>query len=239
MNEQLLEKLKKLLNLSKSANQHEAELALQKATAMATEAGIDLAIVSARQVSETEKLELIQEKIDCGKRMASLQKYASWLLKRHFSVDIVYSGSAYYGRTLNILGDKKDVEFAKFVNEFVQDDMQRRWDYYKKTNNLGVKYKDTFMYNVWRGLDQKLAEAKTTVEQTRFSAMNESERSSTQTRYGLVVASKKQAVEGFTHKSFPRLKSTTTRVNIVSNSTIAQDGFSVGRSMSVNRPISC
>jgi hypothetical protein len=239
MNEQLLEKLKKLLNLSKSANQHEAELALQKATAMATEAGIDLAIVSARQVSETEKLELIQEKIDCGKRMASLQKYASWLLKKHFNVDVVYSGSAFYGRTLNILGDKKDVEFAKFVNEFVQDDMQRRWDYYKKTNNLSVKYKDTFMYNVWRGLDQKLTDAKTAVEQTRFAAMNESERSDTQTRYGLVVASKKQAVEGFTRKSFPRLKSTSTRVNIVSNSTIAQDGFSVGSSMSINRPLSC
>ena len=239
MNEQLLEKLKKLLNLSKSANQHEAELALQKATAMATEAGIDLAIVSARQVSEAEKLELIQEKIDCGKRMASLQKYASWLLKKHFNVDVVYSGSAYYGRTLNILGDKKDVEFAKFVNEFVQDDMQRRWDYYKKTNNLSVKYKDTFMYNVWRGLDQKLTEAKTTVEQTRFSAMNESERSNTQTRYGLVVASKKQAVEGFTRKSFPNLVSKTTKINVVSNSTIAQDGFSVGSSMSINRPLSC
>lgn len=239
MNEQLLEKLKKLLNLSKSANQHEAELALQKATAMAIEAGIDIAIVSVKQVSEAEKLELIQEKIGCGKRMASLQKYATWLLKKHFNVDVVYSGSAYYGRTLNILGDKKDVEFAKFVNEFVKDDMQRRWDYYKKTNSLSVKYKDTFMYNVWRGLDQKLTEAKTTVEQTRFSVMNESERSSTQTRYGLVVASKKQAVEVFTRQSFPRLKSTTTRVNVVSNSTIATDGFSVGRSMSVNRPISC
>jgi len=239
MNEQLLEKLKKLLNLSKSANQHEAELALQKATAMATEAGIDLAIVSARQVSETEKLELIQEEIDCGKRMASLQKYASWLLKKHFNVDVVYSGSAFYGRTLNILGDKKDVEFARFVNEFVQDDMQRRWDYYKKTNNLSVKFKDTFMYNVWRGLDQKLTEAKATVEQTRFSAMNESERSSTQTRYGLVVASKKQAVEGFTRKSFPNLVSKATKINVVSNSTIAQDGFSVGSSMSINRPLSC
>ena len=95
------------------------------------------------------------------------------------------------------------------------------------------------MYNVWRGLDQKLAEAKTTVEQTRFSAMNESERSNTQTRYGLVVASKKQAVEGFTRKSFPKLTKTTARMNIFSNSTIAQDGFSVGSSMSINRPISC
>jgi hypothetical protein len=84
-----------------------------------------------------------------------------------------------------------------------------------------------------------LTEAKATVEQTRFSAMNESERRDTQTRYGLVVASKKQAVEGFTRKSFPRLVSKATKINVVSNSTIAQDGFSVGSSMSINRPLSC
>ena len=79
MNDLLLGKLKKLLNLSKSANIHEAELALQKATAMAAEAGIDLAMVSAKAESEAEKLEMVQETAFNGKRLPSLQKYASWL----------------------------------------------------------------------------------------------------------------------------------------------------------------
>lgn len=239
MNEQLLNKLKKLLNLSKSANEHEAELALQKATAMATEAGIDLAIVQARGESESEKLEMIAESIQTGKRLPSLQKYASWLLNKHFNVQVIYSGGRGWGRSVNILGDKRDVEFAKFVNEFVQDDMQRRWEYYKKSHGLTVRMKDTFMYNLWRGLDSKLTEAKQEAEKAKFSTLPEEKVVETKAQYYLVVSDKQAAVQQFVHKIYPRLSSIKTRVNNFSNSTVASDGYSVGRSMNINRPISC
>lgn len=239
MNEQLLNKLKKLLNLSKSANEHEADLALQKATALATEAGIDLAIVQARQDTEAEKLEMVQESIKTGQRLPSLQKYASWLLNKHFNVQVIYSGGRYFGRSVNILGDKKDVEFAKFVNEFVQEEMQRRWDYYKKSNGLSVKLKDTFMYNLWRGLDGKLAEAKKATEDARFNAMAETERGNVKAQYGLVVSNKAAAVQSFVKRTYSRLSNVKTRINVQNNSTIAADGYSVGRSININRPIGC
>jgi hypothetical protein len=239
MNDLLLGKLKKLLNLSKSANIHEAELALQKATAMAAEAGIDLAMVSAKAESEAEKLEMVQETAFNGKRLPSLQKYASWLLNKHFNVHVIYSGGRYFGRSVNILGDKRDVEFAKFVNEFVQDDMQRRWEYYKKSNGLSVRMKDTFMYNLWRGLDSKLAEAKAVAETAKFNAMPQEQVADTKTRYGIVVSNKAAAVKQFVTKTYPRLSNTKTRVNVFSNSTVATDGYSVGRSMNISRPIGC
>lgn len=239
MNELLLGKLKKLLNLSKSANIHEAELALQKATAMAAEAGIDLAMVSAKADSEAEKLEMVQDTAFSGKRLPSLQKYASWLLNKHFNVHVIYSGGRYFGRTVNILGDKRDVEFAKFVNEFVQDDMQRRWEYYKKSNGLSVRMKDTFMYNLWRGLDSKLTEAKAAAETAKFNAMPQEQVADTKARYGIVISDKKAAVQQFVTKTYPRLSSVKTRVNNFSNSTVATDGYSVGRSMNISRPIGC
>lgn len=239
MNELLLGKLKKLLNLSKSANIHEAELALQKATAMAAEAGIDLAMVSAKADSEAEKLEMVQETAFSGKRLPSLQKYASWLLNKHFNVHVIYSGGRYFGRSVNILGDKRDVEFAKFVNEFVQDDMQRRWEYYKKSNGLTVRMKDTFMYNLWRGLDSKLTEAKAAAETAKFNAMPQEVVADTKARYGIVISDKKAAVQQFVTKTYPRLSSVKTRVNNFSNSTVATDGYSVGRSMNISRPIGC
>ena len=239
MNELLLGKLKKLLNLSKSANIHEAELALQKATAMAAEAGIDLAMVSAKADSEAEKLEMVQETAFSGKRLPSLQKYASWLLNKHFNVHVIYSGGRYFGRSVNILGDKRDVEFAKFVNEFVQDDMQRRWEYYKKSNGLTVRMKDTFMYNLWRGLDSKLTEAKAAAETAKFNAMPQEQVADTKARYGIVISDKKAAVQQFVTKTYPRLSSVKTRVNNFSNSTVATDGYSVGRSMNISRPIGC
>jgi hypothetical protein len=239
MNEQLLNKLKKLLNLSKSANEHEADLALQKATALATEAGIDLAIVQARGETEAEKLEMVEETAFSGKRLPSLQKYASWLLNKHFNVTVIYSGGRYFGRSVNILGDKKDVEFAKFVNEFVQDDFQRRWDYYKKTNNLSVRMKATFMYNLWRGLDTKLADAKKAAETAKFETLPVEQRKETEVRYGLVVSDKKAAVKTFVNQKYPRLSNTKTTITNFSNSTVAKDGYSIGQSINISRPISC
>lgn len=239
MNEQLLNKLKKLLNLSKSSNINEAELALQKAMAMAAEAGIDLAIVSAKADSDVEKLEMVKETTFNGKRLPFLQKYASWLLNKHFNVRVVYSGGRCDGRSVNLLGDKKDVEFAKFVNEFVQDDMQRRWEYYKKSNGVSVTMKDTFMYNLWRGLDSKLTEAKATAEQNKFNTIPQDTVADTKARYGLVVSNKAAAVQQFVNKTYSRLSSTKVNIRNFSNSTVAQDGFSVGRLMSINRPLPC
>jgi hypothetical protein len=237
MNEQLLNKLKKLLNLSKSSNINEAELALQKATAMAAEAGIDLAIVQARNESEVEKLEMVEETVKTGQRLPSLQKYASWLLNKHFNVQVIYSGGRYFGRSVNILGDKKDVEFAKFVNDFVQEDMQRRWEYYKKSHNLTVKFKDTFMYNVWRGLDEKLAAAKKEAVETRFASIPETERVNVKAQYGIVLSNKTAAVNSFVTRKYPRLSNVKTRVNVFSNSTVATDGYSIGQSMNISRPL--
>lgn len=239
MNELLLTKLKKLLNLSKSANIHEAELALQKATAMAAEAGIDLAMVSAKADSEAEKLEMVQETAFNGKRLPSLQKYASWLLNKHFNVHVIYSGGRYFGRSVNILGDKRDVEFAKFVNEFVQDDMQRRWEYYKKSNGLTVAMKDTFMYNLYRGLDSKLAEAKASAEAAKFATLPQEQVADTKVKYGIVISNKAAAVQQFVTKTYPRLSNTRVSVRNFSGSTVAQDGYNVGRSMNISRPIGC
>lgn len=239
MNEQLLNKLTKLLNLSKSSNVNEAELALQKATAMATEAGIDLAVVAARGVTEAERLEMVQEELKSGARLASTQKYASWLLMKHFGVQVVYSGNRYMGRTISILGDKRDVEFAKYVNEFVQDDMQRRWEYYKQTNKVALRFKQTFMYNLYLGLSSKLEEAKKQAEETKFAAMQQSEVAPVRAQYSLVLTNKAQKVNAYMKQQYPHLRSTRVSVNTIGGSSVASDGYAVGRTMSINRPLSC
>lgn len=241
MNDAILSKLKKLLNLSKSSNIAEAELALTKATEIATNAGIDLAIVAVSNTdTEAEKLELVEDTIKCGARLPSLQKYASWLLHKHFNVKIIYSGSRRRGKEVALLGDKKDVEFAKFVNNFVQEDMQRRWEYYKKSHNLSVKLKQTFMYNCWKGFDQKLTEAKNDTESARFSAMETSQREVVESKYALVVSNKAEVVEAFLHKKYPRLGNHRSTVgNVYASSSVASAAQAIGRTMTINRPLSC
>jgi hypothetical protein len=46
-------------------------------------------------------------------------------------------------------------------------------------------------------------------------------------------------VQQFVKKTYPTLSSAKTYVRNFSNSTVASDGYSVGRSMNINRPISC
>lgn len=239
MNEALLNKLKKLLNLSKSANEHEADLALQKATALATEAGIDLAIVAARGETEQEKLEMVEVTMRTGARLPSTQKYASWLLNAHFNVHVIYSGSRWGGRSVSILGDKRDVEYAKFVNEFIQDEMQRRWEYYKNTNNLSVKFKQTFLYNLYRGLTAKLAEAKKDAENQKFASLPVENVQAVKQQYGIVLASKTQAVDSFVKKSYPTLRTTRISINNFAGSNVARDGYTTGQTIKISRPIAC
>lgn len=241
MNEDILKKLTKLLNLSKSANEHEAQMALAKAAEIATNAGIDLAIVAAKDVNtESEKLEMVEDSINTGARLPVLQKYASWLLNKHFGVHVIYGGSRYFGKTVSFLGDKKDVEFAKFVNNFVQEDMQRRWDYYKKSNNLSVKFKATFMYNCYRGFNDALTAAKLATEETRFGEMEATTRKAVEGKYALVLTTKKEKVETFVSKMHPRLRTVKVSVgNAWASGSVAKDGYATGQTMKVARPLSC
>jgi len=241
MNDAILSKLKKLLNLSKSSNIAEAELALTKATEIATNAGIDLAIVAVSNTdTEAEKLELVEDTIKCGARLPSLQKYASWLLQKHFGVQVLYSGSRHRGKEVALLGDKKDVEFGKFVNSFVQEDMQRRWEYYKKSHSLSVKYKQTFMYNCYKGFDQKLFDAKLATETVRFATMEKGQRDAVADKYALVVSNKADAVEAFKNKKYPRLtRAVVSLGNTNASASVASAARAIGASMTINRPLSC
>lgn len=238
MNSILYDKLAKLLNLSKSANQNEADLALQKAVKMAAEAGIDLAIVEARGTNPAEKLEMVEEQVECGQRLPTTQNYASMLLNAHFGVRVLYNGNRFCGRRIKILGDKKDVEFAKFVNEFIQDEMQRRWEYYKRANSLSVKSKPTFLYNCWRGLNDKLTEARKAAEQEKIDSLPEQDRSAVQDRYALALVDKKKMVDNFVATSYPSLgRARHSSIGGVPNAKVASDGYSTGRSININRPL--
>ena len=243
MNEQILSKLQKLLALSKGGSENEAQLALEKAQELATRYNIELATVAARDPSVEEKIELVEEKVSFGRRLPTLQKYASWLLMAHFGVKLIYHwGYNPYNqrvKQLLILGDKRDVEFAKYVNSFVQEDMQRRWEYYKKSHNLATRYKSTWMYNCWRGLDSKLKEAKQKVEEASFASVDLSLRVGEDVKqtYTLMLADKSSKVAQFVSERHPNLRSHSTARIRNHGGSVASDGFATGRTMNIARPL--
>jgi len=235
MNTEIFNKLIKLLNLSKGGTQNEAEIALEKAQAIAAEHGIDLAVV-ALQGGEPEKIEMVEQSVEANKRVNVLQKYANWIIQSHFHVWVIYKGSRNEGRNISFLGDKKDVDFALYLNSYIQEEFERRWKYYKDTNNLPVSYRATYTYNLYRGLDSKLTESNTKVTSEKFDSYAPDMKEKVKNKYEMILSDKKSKIKQFVSSCFPSLRSSSTRINDKGGS-VGSDAFTEGTTMNLSRPI--
>ena len=232
----IVDKLKKLLTLSKGATGAEAETALAMAMKLATKHEIDIGSIELGN-PEAKKEEMIQGEVKCGQRMSVAQKWISWLLQDHFKVNIVYSGSRWSGRRMYLLGRKSDVEFAKYVQDFLREHMLRSWQYYQKANGVSTRYRATYFSGFHRGLSNKLTAAKQEQEKESFSAVAEPVRAATQDRYTLAIVSEKEARQKFVNEQFGRLRSLRQSVSINYNSGANSAGFAAGQATNIARPL--
>ncbi len=238
-NNTILDKVKKLLSLAKSDNGHEADLALSKATSLAAEHGIDLAIASLDCVNcAPEKFKGEQTVIEIGKRQPTIGKYVYWLLQDHFSVKLIFSGNRSWGKKMSILGHKPDVEMANYLYSYLLEEFDRRWIYYCKSNGLSVKEKQTYLFNMYRGLDTKLKDSKTTAINSRMTEVPEAIRPNVSSQYAIVLKDKAARIHEFVKERFPQLRNkSSTSINTTDNEKVANDGFASGFSMNINRPL--
>ncbi len=236
----ILDKVKRLLSLAKSDNPHEADLALQKASALAVEHGIDLAIaqLDAANIKVEEKFEGEQTILQLGKRQPTIGKYVHWILESHFYVKLVFSGSREYGKRMSILGHKPDVETANYIYSYLLNEFDRRWDYYARSNSLGVKEKHTYLYSMYKGLDVKLTEAKNNAVTNRVNEIPEVIRQSASDKYAIILKDKTAKVHEFMYERFPNMKKAgKTSIFTTNNDKVRSDGFSSGYSMDISRPL--
>jgi hypothetical protein len=234
MNDEILNKLKKLLALSNSATTAEAENAMEKAIAIAAKHNIDLATVS---ISAPDKEEFIETEYLEGKRKCVCQVFISKIIMDHFNVKLIYSGSRYSGQRICFLGRKSDVEFAVYVQEFLKTHMMNAWKYYQKSKGVSTRLRATFFNGFYRGLNHKLTEAKKKQEQTSFGEINESIRSDAMNKYQLAIQTENEARENFVSSKYPSLrKGTKTRLNLYGGEA-SQAGFASGSTTNIFRPI--
>lgn len=234
MNTEILSKLKKLLTLSNSATTAEAENAMEKAVALATKHGIDLSTVV---LNAPEKEEMIRSEYMEGKRKCVAQKFITSIIQKHFNVNIVYSGSRWSGQKIIFLGRKSDVEFAVYVQEFLKEHMMRAWTSYQKAHKVHTRLRATFFDGFWRGLDQKLTDAKKNQEASSFGEIHESLRVDAMNNYAIVIQSEKVAREKFVSSSFSSLRKTQTTRYVNYGGQVQSDGFHHGNTTNIFRPI--
>lgn len=149
----ILEKIKKLLRLSRSANQHEAELAMQRALELAARHRIDISKLDPDDTQST----INHATSRSWKRFPIEAKLAAVIIKNFFHVDVVLSCPSDYEQVAFFIGTPSEIAIADYVFGFLVGHFQRSWTQRK---NRRLKNRKNFIHGMFYGISKKLSEAK-------------------------------------------------------------------------------
>ena len=218
----LLEKIEKLLALSGSDNIHEANLAMERAIKIAVDNNIELSEVT----TKTKNSEIIKEMWHTGNsRLPLTQTLVSDIIYKFFEVTIVRAGDRKNGRCLFFVGKKEKIEFAKYLNSYLNATFLNLWQKYYEQNPVTLDWRKSFFNGIWAGLTKVLTDAKAAAESTMLDDQKG--------KYELMVmdelALRKEALTTlFTKITYGKAK------KIALNTAAYQDGFKRGERISVH-----
>jgi len=227
MNNQILEKLRKLVNLATgNANLHEAEVAMQMAQKIAFQNNIDLAQVE----PQSRSVEIDKAQINCGQRMSVSQNFVNVILGRFFEVRIIISGNRASGRKIFYFGKKDDVEFAVWANQYLNKLFLDLWHvHYAKNPHLNTKMRETFFFGLYKGLAEKLQEQKDSQESSLEAEVKQS--------YEIVLVDNAALIQQSVNQSFPSLTKSTNKRIAVRNSEVFGAGHAEGKKINLCKQI--
>jgi hypothetical protein len=236
----LVEKIKALLRLSTSGNEHEANLAMQRAKSLAIKYELDLATLDAFDDGKPKINEPItKDNLDLAKRMSVCQHHVTDILQSYFNTKILYGGGRHYGRHLIFIGRARDIELAKFLNDHLNNEFLRLWrKYYADNEKNGVTLRDRggFMYGLKQGLAEKLEESQKQTEQEVFGNTVAEKIEKVKECYSLMTINLKSRIEDKTAEFYPHLRKAA-RSHTMHNCNSLGAGRAMGRTINLNRPL--
>jgi dimeric dUTPase (all-alpha-NTP-PPase superfamily) len=240
MNEDTFNKIKKLLRVATSSNQHEAELAMAHAQKLGILHNIDISSINAFDEKKEEE-KYTKDDVNCGQRYGITQRFANWILEKHFNVKIILSGSRHFGKSIHIIGKTSDVEFAKYLNDYLQETFMRIWHSERKIKNYAVRERESFLYGLYLGLNQKLDENKKEVEEQKFIQISnekgEEEGEKVKHSYSLMIVNDKEKLQAKVGDYFPHLRKGGSYRVRTRNYDVVNDGMAKGRTIRTNMAI--
>ena len=158
MNENILEKIKKLLRLARSANPHEANLAMQNAMKLAAEHQI-----AVEGINPDEQQAAITDQTSRGFIQLTYDRhFAALIVQRFFNVSvvirpkiIVVDGWPKGGKALAFVGKQVDIDIALYVYVF----LTRRFAYCWNHHRGRARNRRAFIEGMFRGIWAVLLEA--------------------------------------------------------------------------------
>ena len=205
ISDSVVEKIRKLLALSTSDNQHESELALMHAKRLAASNDIDIALINIHAKQNTQEPIVKNEGINLGNRKSITQKYVSWILQDHFGVKIIYFGNRLRGMTMVLLGRKDKITIAEYVQNFLNREFMNLWRAYYSASGCDLSARDSYLMGLHRGLSGKLSNEQKAVETEKLS----NQTAETQSCFALMVRNESEQLAKAVKDFFPRLRHAT------------------------------
>lgn len=160
MDAKIISKIEKLLNLSKSSNEHEAALALQRAQKLMQEHNIDGADILLSKFSDVEVKEIVGAEL--------IEPWVNALINLvcdSFGVDVVRTyHRAEFGKNgfnmLTLFGDKQRVLLAKYCYEVLAAQLKEARKNFNKSLPTDMKHKwkhsDSFCFGWVKAIESKV-----------------------------------------------------------------------------------
>jgi hypothetical protein len=165
--EKVLRVLKKVISLADSPNEHEAQVAVQKARHLLVKYNIDLVELDERRRFDTRCLGQVK-----GRR-ASYEIWLASILNAFFFVEVIWAQSYdarrdRMGTVLQIFGTPANLEMAEYVYSYLLNLLDQLWEEYKVANGVRAnRERQRYFVGVLEGFHRKLQAQEKTLRETR------------------------------------------------------------------------
>ncbi len=209
VNEQILEKIKKLLALSTSPNPNEANAAIAKANELMLRHNISIGDIQTREMKD-----YTEEGIAYDYMIET--KYVRRIITGFFFVKAILIPRA---KTWNILGTKENVAIATYMFHHIKHKFVAAWQDYKKAHDLpGLQGKTDFFVGLYHGLQDKL-----TAERDRLKKEE-----------GLIWLGDPK-LNDFFKQQYPETKNALSKARVSGDAHAQNAGYQAGRKMQLNQ----
>ena len=225
----ILEKVRKLLALAQSSNEHEASLAMQKANEFIEKHNLD-------RLERERKSRYVHKTIDLRRmRIENYHKDVCSILTDFFYTDIVLS-SQYDAldnrvyRTIDLMGTAENVLIAEYVYHFLMDRLEHLWEDYRRKTGKPGRSKRSYWLGILKGFRENLERQ----EKSRHPA-KQFDQGAALSKSSLVLA-QDHGLSLFKRQRYPRLHYTREAIIYLETGAF-QAGIKDGNELTLNRGV--
>ncbi|MEA2083640.1 MAG: DUF2786 domain-containing protein [Thermodesulfobacteriota bacterium] len=228
-NNKTLEKVRKLMALAESRNEHEAFLAMKKVNELIKKYNL-------KRIEENTKADYVYKIINHKKkRIENYQRHICSILMDYYFVEIVFSElfdakSGNIHKTIELFGTVENVIMAEYVYFFLLNRLEALWKSYKSSNNIPGSMKKSYRLGVLQGFREKL----NTLNAKRHDRKNPA--SDGNKSISALVCAGDSMLTNFISMRFPRLRKYSSRAARIDKCTY-EAGIDDGKQLNLRKGI--